>query len=135
MAEKNIVPEIKSMSDFIKQTSDMNDDMVKLIAYTIISIRRDAERIMPEGRDQLVVTDNLSSEAFVAWMIASYVQKRLDGVADKSAKERKQLEQELEAERKYLRVHYVVSRRWQREPMEFEERQIEALKEIEQALS
>ena len=114
--------------------SDLNDDTVKLVAYTIVSVRRDAERIMPEGRDQLVITDNLSGEAFVAWIIAGYIRKRLDGVAGKSASERRQFEQELKAERKYLRVHYVVSRRWEREPMKFEERQIEVLKEISQAL-
>ena len=127
MTAKNLMPEKMSLSD-------LNDDTVKLVVYTIVSVRRDAERIMPEGRDQLVITDNLSGEAFVAWIITGYIRKRLDGVADKSASERRQFEQELEAERKYLRVHYVVSRRWQREPMKFEERQIEVLKEISQAL-
>lgn len=118
----------------VMSLESLNDDTVKLVAYTIVSVRRDAERVMPEGQDQLVITDNLSGDAFVAWLIASYIQKRIAGVANKSERERQNLKSEIDAERKYLRVHYVVSRRWRREPLKFEERQIEVLKEISEAL-
>ena len=39
-------------------------------------------------------------------------------------------EKRARAERKYLRVHYVVSQRWPRQPLKFEERETEALSEI-----
>jgi hypothetical protein len=105
----------------------LNDDMVKLVAYTIVSIKRDAERIMPGGSDSILLKDNMSSETFTSWMIARYLQsedyKKLQE-SEKLAKE----------DEKYLRIHYVVSRRWPRQPLRFEERQVEVLRQIRQAI-
>lgn len=109
----------------------LRDDMVKLVAYTIVSIRRDAERVMPEGEGTIVVTDNMSGQAFATWMIARYIQKRLKGVKPDA---KKKLEKELDTDRQYMRVYYVVSCRWPREPMKFEERQIAVLDQIRDSI-
>jgi hypothetical protein len=105
----------------------LDDDMVKLVAYTIVSIKRDAERIMPKGSDSILVKENMSSETFTAWMIARYLQSE----AYQQLPDREKLAQEDE---KYLRVHYVVSRRWPRQPLQFEERQVEVLRQIHQVI-
>jgi len=107
---------------------DLSDDMVKLVAYTIVSVKRDEERPLPKGRDQIIITSNLSGEAFTSFIIAKYFQSQ-------DYKDLNESEKVKEEDRKYLRVHYVVSRRWPREPLRFEERQIEALSDIRDAIT
>ena len=107
--------------------SDLNDDTVKLVAYTLVSVKRDEERVLPKGTDQVVVTSALSEEAFVAYVVGQYFQS-------KGYKELTRVEKVKEEDRKYIRVHYVVSRRWPREPIRFEERQIDALSRIRDAI-
>ena len=114
---------------------NLSDNAVKLVAYTIVSVMRDEERVMPGGEGTLVVTDGMSREAFVGWIIAKYMQSekfRQDAYPGVSGEER---EKRARAERKYLRVHYVVSHRWPRQPLKFEERETEALSEIRDALT
>jgi hypothetical protein len=107
--------------------SSLNDDMVKLVSYTIVSLKRDAERIMPGGSGSILVTDNMSGEAFASWMIARYLQS--DDY--EKLEEGKKLAKDDE---KYLRIDYVVSRRWPRQPLRFEERQVEVLRQISKGL-
>lgn len=106
---------------------DLEDEMVKLVSYTIVSIKRGAERIMPGGMGAVIVTDSMTREAFISWVVASYLQSK--AYAALSSKERLS-----EEDRKYLRVDYAVPRRWSREPLDFEERQIAVLDEINDAL-
>jgi len=106
-------------------TDSLNDDMVKLVAYTIVSIKRDAEKVMPGGSDTIVVTDRMTTEAFTTWVIAQYLKKE---------DYQKLSEEEQRAHSKYLRVDYAVSRRWPRQPLEYEERQVSALKRISAAI-
>jgi len=40
---------------------DLEDEMVKLVAYTIVSVRRDAEHVMPEGEGTFIVTDSMNN--------------------------------------------------------------------------
>ena len=108
--------------------SSLNDDMVKLIAYTIVSLKRNEERIMPGGTDQILVTDNMSGETFASWMIARYLQSEDYKKLDPSKKLSKEDE-------KYLRLDYVVRRRWPRQPLRFEERQVELLRQIGGAIA
>ncbi|HZG53907.1 MAG TPA: hypothetical protein VEZ40_17515 [Pyrinomonadaceae bacterium] len=109
-------------------TDSLDDEMVKLVSYTIVSVKRGHERIMPGGMDTLVVTDSLSKEAFISWVVARYLQSQAYAALDRS-------EKLSHGDRKYLRVDYAVSRRWPREPLEFEERQIEVLEQISNALA
>jgi hypothetical protein len=106
----------------------LDDEMVKLVAYTIVSLLRDKEIIMPEGKDQILVIDSMTEEQFVAQIIAHYTESKAylpDPVTGIGLSEEEFLEN-----RRYLRVYYVVSQRWPREPMKFEERQIRTLEEI-----
>src|SRR6266550_3246659 len=60
---------------------NLEDELVKLVAYTIVSVRRDAEHVMPEGEGTIIVTDSRSRDDFTSWMIARYVQNRLATIA------------------------------------------------------
>lgn len=100
---------------------DLRDELVKLVVYSIISVRRDYERFMDMGTGQVVVTDSMTGDDFGNWMIARYLQNP-----------GKNYESE---DRQYLRIHYAVVRRWPREPLRFEERQIEQIRRIGEKLS
>jgi len=80
----------------------------------------------------------MSADAFISWMIARYLQsdsylqgyKELyKGMPDEDIRDK------MDDERLYLRVHFVVSRRWPREPLKFEERQIAVLDQISDVLT
>jgi len=103
----------------------LDDEMVKLVAYTIVSLRRDHEILMPNGSGQILVVDNITPDTLTAMLISRYVAKR-----DWAGGTPPLTEQQFNQHRKYLRVYYVVSQRWPREPMQFEERQIRTLEEI-----
>ncbi len=114
---------------------NLEDELVKLVAYTIVSVRRDAEHVMPEGEGTIIVTDSRSRDDFTSWMIARYVQNRLATIAKVPDPEaRRKLNKELAEDYQYLRIYYVVSYRWPREPMEIEKREIEALEQIRDAI-
>jgi|GEM_PF-3365390 len=106
---------------------DLDDEMVKLVAYTIVSIKRDEERTMPKGAGTVVVTDRMTPEAFASWRIAEYLAS--DGYRHLARSERLATGDE-----KHLRVDYVVSRRWPRQPRELEKRHVRVLDDIRQAL-
>src|SRR3954465_5853732 len=84
----------------------LDDGDVKLVAYFIVSLRRGHERVLPKALDTIVVTDNLSTEAFTSFLIAAYLQTE-KGMATP------------QEDHKYLRVHFNVVRRGRREPLEF----------------
>lgn len=118
-------------------TSDLTnvqDDCVKLIAYTIVSLKRDRERIMDGGKDSIVITASLTGEAFASWILAKYLQQMVPDPADNKNKvPRSKLIDP--GELKYLRVYYVVSHRWHREPLKYEEREVDVLRGIRDELS
>jgi len=107
--------------------TSLDDDTVKLVAYTIVSIKRDAERVMPKSGDTVVITQRMSEQAFISFVIARYIESD----AYKNLPQEQRL---APRDRKYLRVNYAVTRRWPRLPPDFEERQIEALEDIRNAL-
>ena len=96
----------------------LNDDMVKLVRFTIVNIERDKEKIL--ARDEEVVTDALSDDAFASWMISKHV-KPYDGKGDDDP-------------RKYLRVSYEVVSRWPKQDRKYEKRQLEVLEGIREAI-
>jgi sulfite reductase beta subunit-like hemoprotein len=124
--------------------TNLEDDMVKLVAYTIVCLRRHKERIMEGGQDSVIVTDRMTGETFTAMIIAQYFQEQVADPDDKTGEKKisriewlkKQQEKERwePSDQKYLRVYYVVSNRWPREPEDFEEKQIERLREIKNSL-
>src|ERR1051326_9146099 len=102
---------------------DLGDDEVKLVAYTIVSIKRGEERVMPGGEGTLVVTDSMSRESFVTWIVAKYMQSEKFREDAYPGADWEEFERLARGERKYFRVHYVVSQRWPRQPLKFEEQQ------------
>ena len=105
----------------------LEDEHVKLVAYTIVSVKRGSERVMPGGRDQIIVTDSVTRESFTAWMIGKYLQSK----AYRDLKEEDKVRPE---DRKYLRVYFVVSSRWPLEPLRFEQRQLDTLADLRDAI-
>src|SRR5712671_1038422 len=128
---------------------NLDDDLVKLVVYSIISVRRDCERFLEKATGQIVVTDSMRGEDFMNWMIAKYLQSiekdqsaSKDVKTDKDQSAPKDVKPESDCkdakytceDRKYLRIHYAVVRRWPREPMRFEERQVEEIRKISRYL-
>lgn len=103
---------------------NLADDHLKLVAYTIVFAKPGRERIMPGGQGSIVIDDNLTEQQFIAMLIARYLLPKdadppdLDGIF------------ETPRDRRYLKVHYVVSARWPKEPLEADARQSEALEAI-----
>jgi hypothetical protein len=109
----------------------LDDEAVKLVAYTIVSVKRGNERVM-EGdfsEGSIIVTESMSGEAFATWMIGRYLQQ--PDPEDST----KQIRETIADDLKYLRIYFVVSTRWPREPMKFEEREIETLQKIRKELA
>jgi hypothetical protein len=105
------------------------DSEVKLIAYFIVSVRPGHERLLPKGADTIVITDNMSDETFTGYVVARYYQS--SAFTELGSDEQAQAI----ADRKYLRVHFNVVRRWPREPRKYDERQIAVLDDIGRALA
>jgi len=114
------------MSDSVNSLPNLEDDMVKLVAFTIVSVRRGAERTMPGflAAGTVVITDSMTSEMFINWIVQRYL-------GSLSCEERAAIQADL----KYLRVDYGVPRRWPREPLEFERDQLAILAELRDAIS
>lgn len=109
--------------------TSLKDDTVKLVAYTIVSLQRGQERIMDGGEGSVIVTDSLTGDAFTQWIIGKYMQEEVVVPCHPKGKQRR-AELIKREELQYLRVYYVVSTRWPREPLEFEQKQVRVLREI-----
>jgi hypothetical protein len=98
--------------------NDLKDDMIKLVRYTIVSTAPDCEKVLYSG--EVLVTENISDEAFAAWMISAYFEKPEHEKVRHSTK-------------KSLRVSYNVLERWSSEPHRFKKETRKALKQIRHA--
>jgi hypothetical protein len=123
--------------------TDLSNDMLKLVRYKILFVKRDYEVAFPE-REELV-SDNLTSTAYTGWKIAEFIQN-LDEI-DAPAKWRDQkyprdfgnakdirIRKLPEDDKKYLRVYFEVLDSYVREQFKYEEDQIDVLKEIRDAI-
>jgi len=97
--------------------TNLADDMVKLVRFTIVSIKRDEEKILK--RDEEIFDDNMTDDAFATWVISKYGESR--GMSSD--------------DRKYLRVSYEVLGRWPKQDRKYEKRQLEVLEGIRQELA
>jgi len=126
---------------------DLRDDMLKLVRYKILFVKRDYEHAFPEEEE--LVSDNTDAAAYTAWKIAHFIQRLRDDKDIKLPKdwtdypEAKYIEgsgndRKLigfpEDDKKYLRVFYEVLDRYPRERFKYEEEQIDILKEISKTL-
>jgi len=97
----------------------LSDDLIKLVRYSIVMIAPCRERLIHQGEH--IVRDNLSADGFTAWMIASYLDRRPEPPIEPW-------------EKRYLRVWYEVLCRWPRQEDDCEERLVDALHAIRDAL-
>jgi hypothetical protein len=132
--------EERAMSD-----KDLHDDMLKLIRYKILFVKRDYEHAFPEEEE--LVSENTDAAGYTAWKVAEFIQrlgqhrtiipdKWKEYPDDKDDQGRlkyrdgKILTGLPEDDKKYLRIYYEVLERYPRERFKYEERQIEVLEQI-----
>jgi DNA-binding MarR family transcriptional regulator len=120
---------------------NLRDDMLKLVQYKILFLKRDYEHAFPEQEE--LITDNIDEAGYTAWKIAAFIQQLREQrhtpvpenwkqypPHDPRCREGNTLVGFPEDDKKYLRVYYTVLKRWPREAFNFEEKQIEVLKQI-----
>lgn len=120
---------------------DLRDDMLKLVRYKILYVRREYEVTFPERED--IVSDNMDGDAFTAWKVAEFIQELAHGTTpvppkwagqnypeDYRSPDGKYLTGIPHEDKKYLRVYYEVLERYPREKFKYEEQQIRVLEEI-----
>jgi hypothetical protein len=127
-------------NDGIAINRDLHDDMLKLVRYKILFVKREYEHAFPEQED--LVSDNMDSSAFTAWKVAEFIQNLQNNKTevpkkwgDKKYPDSKQAESHIlttlpEGDKKYLRVYYEVLERYPREKFKYEEQQITVLEQI-----
>jgi len=130
---------------------NLRDDMLKLVRYKILFVKREYEHAFPEQED--LVYDNLDGNAFTAWKVAEFIQDLARVNNETSDEGRARVGVQLphkwrdkkyaedywkhgyltglpHEDKKYLRVFFQVLERYPREKFRHDERQIEVLEEI-----
>ena len=121
---------------------DLHDDMLKLVRYKILFVKREYEVAFPERED--LVSENMDGSAFAAWKVAEFIQQLAKGTTDVPGKwgtkypsedrdkyvSNGKLKAFPDDDKKYLRVYYEVLERYPREKFKYEEQQIRVLEEI-----
>lgn len=130
---------------------DLRDDMLKLVRYKVLFVKREYEHAFPERED--LVSENMDGAAFTAWKVAEFIQELRLGETRVPEKWRKygggRYVEERDGsgggkwlalmdlpheDKKYLRVYYEVMDRYPREKFKYEEQQIRVLEEIRDEL-
>ena len=96
--------------------TNLSDDMLKLVSYSIVCIERGAEKVLL-CQDCKIFGDNMTDCDFDSWVIADYCEHH-----------------DVPCEKKYLRVAYTVQGRWPKPDLQYEEKQLERLEGIEDAI-
>jgi hypothetical protein len=137
----------------IGRDKDLHDDMLKLVRYKILFVKREYEHAFSEKED--LVSDNMDGSAFTAWKVAEFIQglnidktkdeKDSEKYRDKASWPKKWKDKGYpegtyvyngylvglpEGDKKYLRVYYEVLDRYPREKFKYEEQQIRVLEQI-----
>ena len=112
-------------------TDEDDETVVKLLAYTIVALKRGDEKIMDGGEGSVIVTQKMTGETFTSWILARYLQQEVTA-EDGSIQRRGDLIPK--SDLKYLRVYYVVSNRWPRQPLEYEEKNVAILQKISDSI-
>jgi hypothetical protein len=123
--------------------TDMRDDMLKLIRYKVLFVKREYEHAFPEQED--LVSENMDGPAFTAWKVAEFIQGLAARKTTVPAKWGKTYPEGYrqgdvliglpDEDKKYLRVYFEVMDRYPREKFKFEEGQISVLEGIREELS
>ena len=117
---------------------DLRDDMLKLIRYKVLFVKREYEHAFPEQED--LVSENMDGAGFTAWKVAEFIQglgQRKTVVPSKWGKTYPEGYRDADIltglpddDKKYLRVYYEVMDRFPREKFKYEEEQISVLEGI-----
>ncbi len=130
---------------------NLNDDMLKLVRYKILFVKRNYEHAFPEQED--LVYDNMDGNSFTAWKVAEFIQELAKVKSEKTPEGRARVGFRVPGswktypdadkfvfdgyltgfpheDKKYLRVFYEVLERFPREKFRHDERQIEVLEDI-----
>jgi hypothetical protein len=125
---------------------DLRDDMLKLVRYKVLFVKRDYEHAFPEQED--LVSENMGGEAFAAWKVAEFIQRLGLGETRVPERWRKYLGEGYvedvgghlvlrglpEEDKKYLRVYFEVLGRYPREKFRYEQDRVSVLEEIRDRL-
>jgi hypothetical protein len=117
--------EDRNMSSSSCCCSDRDQGMIKLIQYSIVSIKRCAEELLCQG--EIIERTDMSDEALATWLVALYIQGDL-----KQCPPRK-LDRD---DKRYLRVYHRVLQEWPRQKDDCcdDNREVTALHEIRDAI-
>jgi hypothetical protein len=133
-----------------RNDKDLHDEMLKLVRYKILFVKREYEYAFPEKED--LVYDDLEAADFSAWKVAEFIQQLADErrapyLPDKW-KNRDypvcdggqvwpgdKLKTLPEEDKKYLRVYFEVLERYPREKFKYEELHIDELRRIRKEIS
>ncbi len=123
--------------------SDLRDDMLKLVRYKVLFVKREYEHAFREQED--LVSENMDEAGFTAWKVAEFIQglghepytrvpqrwgSKYPADKYRTGASKEFLKGLPDDDKKYLRVFYEVLDRYPRERFKYEERQIEVLEEI-----
>jgi len=135
--------------------TNLNDDMLKLVRYRILFVKRDYEVAFPEQEE--LVSDKMTETAFIAWKVAEFMQRLRDTPlppswvskdypsnqlerppdevsslwqAERQNGSARRIHWLPEGDKRYLRVEFEVVTRYPREKCTYEERRIEVLADM-----
>ncbi len=135
--------EARETTKEITMDRDLRDDMLKLVRYKVLFVKREYEHAFDEQED--LVSENMDAAAFTAWKVAEFIQglghepytpvpprwgSKYPGEKYRGGPKKEFLTGLPDDDKKYLRVFYEVLDRYPRERFKYEERQIEVLEEI-----
>ena len=118
----------------------LHDDMLKLVRYNILFLKRDYEHAFPEQEE--LIADNLDATSYTAWKIAVFIQHLRQRTTPVPAHWRQYPPNEPQyqvggkllglpdEDKQYLRVQYNVLERRPRQPWRFAEEQVKVLGDI-----
>ena len=138
---------LSTNGDQTVRDKDLHDDMLKLVRYKVLFVRREYECAFQEEED--LVSENMDSSAFTAWKIAEFIQDLQEEPIRVPSKWRDKnyppkdpryiddsghLKGIPDEDKKYLRVYFEVLDRYPREKFKYEEQQIKVLEDIRDRL-
>jgi hypothetical protein len=105
---------------------DNDNGMIKLVQFSIVSIKRCEERLLYQG--EIIERDDMSDEAFATWVVALYLQDDLPPEGNRGPKPGP-------GDKKFIRVYHHVLESWPRQKDNCcEDREVTVLRGIEEAI-
>jgi hypothetical protein len=124
--------------------TDLSDDMLKLVRYKVLFVKRGYEVAFPEKEE--FVSDNVSDTTFIGWKLAEFTQ-HLDEIEVPRTWREKEYPKPVggngpdgmihslpEEDKKYLRVFYEVMARYTRNKLNHRKRELDVLEGIRNAI-